>query len=265
MFSSVQDLSTAGAAILSSRLLPSAVTRRWFKPASHTSNLRNSVGRPWIIYSATADQSPINPVIEVLTSYSTIGHYASYMGLVPDYNVGYAILAADQNGAPDLNAYADIVSLMIPALEANNYLAARQNFGGIYQTNGSRMTIAVNDSLPGMAVTTLSANGKDIKAQYAQLMSIKPAAFSFRLYSTNLQTELDENGSSRVAFRAVFQDENALVDAGTPTCVTWETVDALTSGTKALDLLVFTVDENGSAVSVEVPALNVSMVRSKET
>ena len=260
----MKDLSTAGAAILSSRLLPSAATRRWLKPVSHTSNLVNSVGRPWIIYSATADQDPINPVVEVFTSYSTIGHYASYIGLVPDYNVGYTILAADQNGAPDLNAYADIVAALVPALEANAYLSAKQNFGGSYTSNNDQVTIAVNDSLPGMAFTSLTVNGTDIKARYAQLLDINPNAFSFTLYPTNLQTAAGDDGHSRVAFRAVFQDEDALVDAGTPTCVSWQDVDTLTSGTRALDLVVFTVDEDGRAVSLEVPALSLTMARENE-
>lgn len=106
--SSISDLATIGRSILTSNLLPLAVTRRWLKPFSSTSNLRNAVGRPWEIYHF--GNEPTHPIVDVYTKTGTVGRYSSYFGLVPSHDVGFAILAVNmERKAPDLNAYADIM------------------------------------------------------------------------------------------------------------------------------------------------------------
>ncbi len=248
--------------MLNSTFIPSATTRRWLKPIAHTSNLVNAVGRPWTIYSATADQSPINPVIEVFTSYGSNGKYSSYIGLVPDYNVGFTILAVDELSAPDLNVHADIIAgELLPALEKAAIIQAARNFAGAYNssTSNSSMTIASPDGLPGLSLTNLTIASTDVRAELAQLNKIDPTALSIRLYPTDLK-ENAPGGVTRMAFRAVFQDENAAVDAGTPTCITWMGVDALNIQGLPLDLLIFTLNSEG-AVNVEFPALGVSLDR----
>jgi CubicO group peptidase (beta-lactamase class C family) len=105
--STISDLARLGRSILTSAILPPATTRRWLKPFTSTSNLRNAVGRPWEIYHYGAVLT--DPITDVYTKTGTVGKYSSYFGLVPSYDVGFAILAVE-NGmeAPDLNAYADI-------------------------------------------------------------------------------------------------------------------------------------------------------------
>ena len=105
--STISDLAKLGRSILTSAVLPPATTRRWLKPFASTSNLRNAVGRPWEIYHYGA--TPTDAIIDVYTKSGTVGKYSSYFGLVPSYDVGFAILAVDNGSdAPDLNAYADI-------------------------------------------------------------------------------------------------------------------------------------------------------------
>ena len=105
--STISDLAKLGRSILTSAILSQATTRRWLKPFASTSNLRNAVGRPWEIYHYSA--TPTDAIIDVYTKSGTVGKYSSYFGLVPSYDVGFAILAVDSgNEAPDLNAYADI-------------------------------------------------------------------------------------------------------------------------------------------------------------
>ncbi len=78
----------------------------------------------------------------------------------------------------------------------------------------------------------------------------------FRLYPTNHKEETSTG--SRMAFRAVFQDVDAPLDAGTPTCVTWMVgVDSLVYNGLALDEFVFGIDKDGRAGSVEVLALGI--------
>jgi hypothetical protein len=106
MHSSLHDLAIAGASMLSYNLLSPAATRRWLKPISLTSNLVNSQGRPWEIYSAVAESS--SPVTEIYTVIGSMGHYSPYIGLVPNYNIGFAMLAADSETSADLNTYIDL-------------------------------------------------------------------------------------------------------------------------------------------------------------
>jgi hypothetical protein len=86
--------------MLSSSIISPATTRRWLKPVSLTSNFVNSQGRPWEIYSAVAEAS--SPVTEIYTVIGSIGYYSYYIGLVPKYNIGFAMLAADSETSADL-------------------------------------------------------------------------------------------------------------------------------------------------------------------
>ena len=71
--------------------------------------------------------------------------------------------------------------------------------------------------------------------------------------------------TTKVAFRAVFQDESAFEDGGTPTCISWMGVDGLTYEGVALDLVVFELDmEGGRAIGVKVPAFGLELRRKGE-
>ncbi|KAJ9614513.1 hypothetical protein H2200_002650 [Cladophialophora chaetospira] len=268
MYSSIHDLSLAGIAILNSTLLPSAVTRRWLKPVSHTSNLRNAVGRPWIIYSPTPDQSPTKPRFEVFTNYAFVGQYSSYLILVPEYNVGFTVLAADSTTAADLNAHADFLGeIMLPALEKAAITQAGKNYAGAYKsssTNSSQvaeLVIDKPDGMPGLSLSNITRGSEDLRAMLAKSVGIEPTKLNARLYPTNLMTKLSD-GRTQVAFRAVFQDESALEDGGTPTCISWEGVDVLLSPNgMPLDLLVLTLNDSGAAESVTLPGWGLELFR----
>ncbi|KAL1606527.1 hypothetical protein SLS60_003932 [Paraconiothyrium brasiliense] len=247
--SSVHDISTALRAILASTLLPQSTTRRWLKPVSHTSNLVNSVGRPWEIYSLTA--TPISPVMPIYQVRGNVGLYASHIGLAPDYNTGFVILAADSEGSPDLNAHADIIATeLIPALEQSAIVEASKAFAGTYVSD-SNMTLVIpqaTDSSPGLSVSHFRLGDKDIRAAYAKINDIAPENLSFRLYPTNAGGD-----GSRMAFRASFQDVTALADAGTPTCDTWRYIDQFQLHSVSLDEFVFEL-KDGKAITIKVPA-----------
>ncbi|KAH8803666.1 alkaline D-peptidase [Xylogone sp. PMI_703] len=257
IYSTITDLSRAGSSILGSSLLSPSLTRRWLKPISLTSNSANSVGRPWEIFS---QQIGTNLILPVYTKLGTIGYYSSYLGVLPDYDIGFAILAADSTGAPDLNAHADIIGdAMVPALIKNAASSTAQLYAGTYQgTDNSSITLTVDDQ-PGISVDVLVSNGSDIRAAIAALSNIEPSGLSFRLFPTNLESKTPAGG--RIAFRAVFQDENAFADAGTATCISWMSVDELVYGGIALDEFIFELDASGKAVMVEGTGLRVAFKR----
>ncbi|KAF2651180.1 alkaline D-peptidase [Lophiostoma macrostomum CBS 122681] len=237
-FSSVSDLSTALRAILSSQFLDQAVTNRWLKPVSQTSNLVNTVGRPWEIYSLTVSGN--EPTIPIYQVRGNVGLYSSHVGLVPDYNVGFVMPAADSERNPDLNA--DIIATqMIPVLEENAIVQASAVFGGTYGSNSTAsLTIAqATDSTTGLSVTTFTANGTDLRSIYAKLNRIKPENLSVRLYPTDLRQKI--GGGEKIVFRAIFQGMSDIGDAGTPTCDTWRSIDALQVNERGVDEFVFEV------------------------
>lgn len=263
MFSTISDISIIGKSILCSTLLSPSTTNRWLKPHSYTSNPRNGVGMPFDIFTPTLSGGKIGPIIEIYTKYGAHGLYSPYFGLVPDHNVGFVILSADTDKAADLNAYADLLAqYLIPAMERTAAAEATVNYAGTYTSDdgASRMTIDV-DGLSGLSVLNWTASREvDIKGAYAQLAGIPAETLDMRLYPTNIRDGTG-NGTD-LAFRAVLQDVAAPADAGTPTCVTWSSgVDALVYNGVALDEFVFGLDAKGGAVTVSIPALEMTMRR----
>src|ERR1700761_4052160 len=103
MFSSLHDLSLAGASLLSSSLLSPAQARRWLKPVTHTSSTSFSVGRPWEITMVPPSASGDRPAVEIYGKEGNLGHYSAYLALIPDYQVGLAVLAADDKTQPPVD------------------------------------------------------------------------------------------------------------------------------------------------------------------
>lgn len=202
-------------------------------------------------------------MIDVYTFYDNFGLYSSYFGLVPDYNVGFAILAADTESNADLNAHADIVGEVI--IEAMIKIAlsnAESAFSGTYIASGLNSSISISvDTLPGMIIDSFMSNGTDFRKPLAALYNVDDYdALSMRLYPTHLSSTTKPGGST-LAFRAVYQDENEFADAGTPTCVSWKDVDKYKYGGAALDLFIFELDASGKVLGIEIPALRVTLTK----
>ncbi|KAK2848511.1 hypothetical protein FQN49_005655 [Arthroderma sp. PD_2] len=254
LLSTVTDLAIAGKSILASTLLPRSQTNRWLKPVAHTSNPANSVGYPWVIYSS--GDYPDTSLIDVYTALSSIGLYSSYIGLVPDFNVGFTILAADSASSPDLNPHTGLIGdALLPALTKIATLQANANFGGTYSSSTLNSSITVSaDSSPGLFIDSWISNAIDFRQTLAALNGIEKAdSLSIRLYPTHLISKRDS--LSRQAFRAVFQDKDELADQETPTCVSWLNVDNFKYKGASLDQFIFEVDPHGKALGVEIPAL----------
>ena len=90
----------------------------------------------------------------------------------------------------------------------------------------------------------------NVKDRTAQKLGIKAKDLDFRIYPTNVKTE------SQHQFVAVFQDRSALIDMGTPTCITWQEV-----GADAEIYVRFSMDKKGMVIGFEIPQLDVKMER----
>ncbi|KAK9413683.1 putative Beta-lactamase-related domain-containing protein [Seiridium unicorne] len=243
LYSSTSDLAKAGHAMLSSRLITPAQTRRWLQPVADTSNLRNGVGRPWEIYHAGENAN--SSILDVFTKTGEIGQYSSYFGLAPDFNAGFAILAHDTEGNPDLNVYADVVSLALLTLEQVAAKETAARYAGEYTfENGSYAMLNVTDEGPGLVVLNLTINGSDIMSEAASKVGIQVENLDFRLYPTNLVS------GNLQQFVAVFQDRSASADQGTPTCITWMDVGELES---IPERYIFELDDTDVTSGLRIP------------
>lgn len=200
-------------------------------------------------------------ILPIVTKTGYLGHYSSYLGFTADYDFGFAILAADSTGAADLNPHVGVIGdAMIAAQIKNTAVYTAQMYAGTYTgIDNSSITLVV-DGEPGISVSELVNGGKDIRASLAVLSDIDPEGLSFRLFPTNLKAET-KTGGEKIALRAVLQDENELADGGTATCISWESVDELVYGGKALDEFVVETDAAGKVVKVEGVGLRMSFMR----
>jgi hypothetical protein len=250
----MEDLARAGHSMLASKILHSAVTRRWLKSHADTSNLRNGVGRPWEVYRAGQN---IRPIMNVLTKAGTIGKYASYFGLTTDFNAGFAILAHDssvEDRKLDLNVHADVVSEVLGYLQEIAAAETEVRYAGEFKGESSLASFNTTDSGHGLVVQELVIDGVSIKDHTAQKLGIKTKDLDFRLYPTNVKDEKQHQ------FIAVFQDRTALIDMGTPTCISWQEVGA------DVEIYVrFNKNKAGRVIGLDIPHLNAKMERINET
>ncbi|OIW35475.1 beta-lactamase/transpeptidase-like protein [Coniochaeta ligniaria NRRL 30616] len=262
LLSTTADLAQTGRAILSSTLLPPPATRRWLSPLSaDTSNVRNGVGGPWEVYRAPFVTSQL--ILDVLLKSGEVGAYSSYLGLVPDLGMGFAVLAHDESGqAADLNVYVDVVADGLGGIVEAAAGQGAGRYAGRYDggkaADGGEVTAAVFgvDAWPGLVVQNMTVGGRDVRQEVAEGAGIELGGLDWRVYPTNVW----DGDGRRHQFVGVVQDRGALVDAGTPTCTTW--LDGVLQGVGGR--VVFELDGQGKAVAVEVPGLGVSLKREGE-
>jgi len=262
--------------MLTSRLLPAAMTRRWFSTVADTSNLRNAVGRPWEVYHASAGAGGATaPVVDIYLKSGAVGAYSSYMGVSPDLGVGFAILAHDANAgtannntskpatAADLNVYADVVADTLGDIFTLAAKDAAARFGKVFKgrnNNGNdKAEFKIARDGPGLVVSDLVVAGVDIRAEVAAAAGIALENLDFRVYPS-IEVKKGPAAGEAVGlyqFVAVYQDMSAPVDAGTPTCITWMTVGEF--GSSAVDRVVFELDSMGVASGVRIPGRGVTL------
>ncbi|KAK3360504.1 beta-lactamase/transpeptidase-like protein [Lasiosphaeria hispida] len=259
VLSTTFNLALLGSSILGSTLLPAAVTRRWLHPVAATSNLRNGVGRPWEIYHAGG--SAIAPVVDIFLKGGEVGAYSSYMGLSPDVGGGFAILAYDESGkAADLNVHADVIADGLGDLVVLAAKEAVGRYAGVYGASGDVVEFKAARDGPGLAVAQLVVGGKDVRGEMAKAAGMRVENLDWKVYPA-MKYKGKGKGETH-QFVAVVQDMSALVDAGTPTCITWMTVGA-NLGPGGVDRVLFELDGKGVAASVKIPARGVTLTRAK--
>lgn len=262
-YSSLSDMTKFGRSILNSSFLTPAQTRRWLKPKAFTGNVNVSVGAPWEIYRA-----PGNRVSYLYTKNGYVTPYASELALMPDYDVGFSVLAA---GPASLEQVVDLSDLLTrsfyTALEATAKEEASAIYAGTFRDpTGMNSSIdLVTDDQPGLRIRSWIFNGSHfplLPTTGAQSSSNASQTgqnqnLTIRLYPTGLKTTDAAGRVTRTAWRATFDTPTSSVERGpfSSTCQSWGALDSLQYGGIGADEFVFNLGLDGKAVSVEPRAL----------
>ncbi|KAF2740121.1 beta-lactamase/transpeptidase-like protein [Polyplosphaeria fusca] len=251
VFSSTNDMSAIGRAILTSSLLPANVTRAWLKPTSFTSSLTGGVGRPWEIYRASMNMHD-NRVVDMYTKGGNLGVFATQLVLIPEYQVGFMLMIASAQYSQAFSAASLVADVLLPALEDVAREQAESKFAGAYlATNGinSSITLSTTPGKPGLLVESWVSNSTD-------LLPILGSPGETRIYPTNAE----DGNSTKFSWRIATPIDLGVGERGPfSACPSWEIMGRPSYGIYEVDELVFSVDENGHAKSVRPMALKIDL------
>ena len=264
-YSSINDMTKIGLSILNSTFLTPAQTRSWLKPKSFSSSINGSVGAPWEIYRAPGER-----VSYLYTKNGGLGLYASQLALMPDYNVGFTVLAAGTSSSLQVRVLSNLLSeIFYPALEAAAQEEANTNYAGTYQDpEGANSSITIiTDDRPGLGVQDWLFNGTDGFSIFQGIVGVPERTnLGIRLYPTGLKTTNREDGRvTRTAWRAVI-DVPSVPSPGpfSSSCASWATVDLYTYGGIGADEFVFHLGPDGRALSVDPRVLQQSALQRRQ-
>jgi CubicO group peptidase (beta-lactamase class C family) len=256
IYASLNDLSRIGRSILNSTILDANTTRGWLKPTSFTSDLKGAIGRPWEIYR-DVDVVP-NRGVDIFCKAGDFGSYHTYMCLIPDYNIGFTTAIAGTASHDWLDRL--IVETLLPALEAAAKEQADAAYSGTYKTFdglNTTMTLTIDEDLPGLGVIEWINNGTDVRELFSGLpggilagvLAGDVTKESIRILPTNLE-RYTENGT-QIAWRALLTSSLIPEKHGPfSACGSWSSVDAIAYGEYSIDEVLFTLGQDGKAISV---------------
>ncbi|KAI0509418.1 beta-lactamase/transpeptidase-like protein [Xylaria bambusicola] len=270
MYSSTSDMIKAGQALLQSKLLSPAQTRRWLKPLAQTGYLSTAVGAPWEIRYLTLSD---NRISQLYTKQGDEGNYHAALVLSPEHDLGWIVLTA---GVPTVNVASVRDTLLnvfgdyfLPMAEQQAAEEAKSNFVGTFvdEASNSSAVIEVGPSdSPGLLVRKLVSRGVQVVGPESPLIQLYGAGQYARLYPSNLRaTSLSKSGcrtyDSRLGFRATFFNATEPGKVEDPCLEAWTALGAPTYGQVALDDWVFEIGEDGRAQSLDVRLLRLKMKR----
>lgn len=262
IYSSIADLRRIGQSILTYEMLSPSQTRRWMKPVSFTADPQVAVGAPWEIARVPSTTNRAN---WMYTKGGQLGMYSSLMALLPDWGVGITILTAGTDDPGVVSKIpAAILSKLVPALEQAAKRQARQSYSGHYGDARNGMTVTVQDSLPGLAVTSWFMDGRDMFDSIRLIVSgpsTGPGNVSMRLYPTGLHTQTAGNAGLE-SWRAVYE----IIDTASPSssyCASWFSVDSVTYGGVSIDEFVIDLSADGTSQGISIRAFDTRLERAR--
>ncbi|KAE9382902.1 hypothetical protein BT96DRAFT_145214 [Gymnopus androsaceus JB14] len=187
--------------------------------------------------------------------------------IIPDYNAGFATLAAGRDVIQVSAVTADlIIDAFLPALEQAAREQAMMKLAGSYRSLdlNSSIELSIDAGKPGLGVKSFISNGTDIIGVLTLgLIGIDLVDSDIRLYLTGLNAQVN-SAASKASYRAVFGE---LTSMGTGIVsqawnnATWLNFDSTMYNEIGVDEFVFTFDVDGNATSVSPRAWGTELYR----
>ncbi|KAL7805769.1 beta-lactamase/transpeptidase-like protein [Trichoderma gracile] len=281
MFSSTSDLIAFGEGVLTNRFLSPRRTREWMKPRSHTSSWGYSVGAPWEIIRSdhiTAD----GRIVDLYTKSGDLGLYHGLLGLVPDYDLSLAVLAAGAEVSAETAAeiFSAIVEGLVPAVDEAGRAEASARTGALV---GSYSDEATNSSL----VLSIGADNTLVIKKFVvrefdvlhhpDLYSLDALSLgegplpespyvNAGLYPTNLVGQTHE-GIKKRSWRAVYETrtakdqsaQNARLVAKDGSCQSWFQLDRSAYDFHSIGDFVFSYGKGNDVEAITNAAFNITL------
>jgi len=263
-YSNLIDLRAIGKSILNSTLLPSQITGKWMKPVTFTGSVNISVGSPWEIVRA-----PMERNIWLYTKGGHIGTYTSEIILIPEYEIGAAVLTTGVEVTNDVDLLANLFAeIVVPQLEDVGKEEANTTYTGTYRSAATNDTMVISvDSFPGLLISNWTWNGTDAISLVGELVGAAPGQeVEVRLWPTTLTAHSATNPGidTKTSWRVLVQ-KLPLPEYGPflGNCVSWFQVDQLTYGGVGVDEIVFDLNADGTnATGVEARFFRENYTRS---
>lgn len=301
-YSSTHDISAVGRSILNSTLLSPAQTRKWLKPVDFLppgplltdDGIMQAIGAPWEIIRAPAPSSTFLGAAScdvcnattnstaarkyqtwIYTKAGDLGMYSSLTALMPEFDVGFTILAAGTDPRiPVLNAADMITEMFVPALFEAARTETNVAYAGTFVDGNTNSSVVLeipdaHEESQGLRVTEWRYNGTDFVQRLSATLFGLPegSELEVRVYPDGLTSDVNDGGEFEEGWRAAFSMPGDTPAAGafSSTCWGWSAIGGLSYGGIAFDdfRLRMQVGDDGArrAVGLNLPALQVNLTR----
>ncbi|MCJ1379774.1 hypothetical protein MMC17_002877 [Xylographa soralifera] len=272
IYCTTNDFSKYLRSILSSSLLPRAVTNAWLQPHSWSmSGVMSATGMPWEILRSTKLTTDGRGV-DVITKGGGLWGYSSLIVLLPEFGLGLTILVAgDHRALAELTVR--LTGAIVPAIEGFARIEARRAFAGSYEVvsgeNGLRsinssLVLAVDDVGPGIRIAAWTSRDVDFLKVYGHLnhMPDDQDAWEARLIPSNL--EHDDGAVREEIWRATTirkPSADRKSSAWDDFCFT--DVDSFSYGGFSIEEFRFVRGHDGEVESVVLNGLRTTLFKEK--
>ncbi|KAJ6444019.1 beta-lactamase [Purpureocillium lavendulum] len=249
-----RNLTAYTRAILNSTLLTPAQTRMWLKPSSFAGSFAMYIGAPWEIFrlpGLTPDGRPI----DVYTKSGSMPGLASYIFIIPDYNIGgtIAVAGTDAN-SPAFDLLDAVTEAVVREADGLARKQAEKTYAGRYTGSNSSSLELVVDKGPGLRIKSWTRTGKSILAVLADQKGADTNQLDARIYP------IGEDGRWRMVLEKVGK-KSATPSRPSEACANWFNYDTWRYAGLPVDEFDFDVSEQGVVRSISNPGLRSTMAK----
>ena len=210
---------------------------------------------PWEMYRTTALLSDCDRGITIITKAGGLYGYSSHIILLPEYDIGITALVAGESKAlfwlenKVLTATANTVEEMARS-------QVKERYAGTYNSPeiNSTVSLSLNGS-SGLVINEWISNGTDFLHEFTSFQTRQREPVHGRVQLVPAGVHRKNGGEVwRATYVPDVREPKSVIDG----CMIND-VDSLMYGGRSLHEFVFFLDDNGHAMSVEIPALRVAL------